>query len=814
MRIIPFAISSVVTVGLVVVLSMKWGPAPPFGKFLSPQQGFWQNAEAVDKDFSASLDFPELKGNSNVYFDERLVPHIFADNDEDAYFIQGYLHAKFRLWQMEFQTMATAGRISEIIGDRALNYDREQRRMGLTFAAENMVKGIDGDPRTRSAVNAYTAGVNAWIDNLTESKLPLEYKLLDYKPERWSNLKTALFVKQLTKTLAGYGYGNDFQYTSLLTVFTDDQVKMLFPYAPDTLSPIIPKGTVYDQPAVTAVKPATSDSVYLKLTDSIKVISTDKPTPGVGSNNWAVSGSKTRSGAPILCNDPHLDLNFPSIWYELQMNTPTFNGYGVSFPGIPGVVIGFNDSIAFGFTNGGVDVMDFYKVRFQDDSKKKYWSDGQWKDTRIKIEEIKVKGGATVLDTVAYTHFGPVMYDKSFTNVSSDGEAVAIRWKAHDQSNELLMWWNLDRAKNYQDYSEAIKFLECPVQNIAFASKTGDIALWQQGSVPLRWARQGAYLMPGEDDSYAWQGYIPQQENPHAYNPERGFVSSANQRAADNTYPYYVPGDFSVYRGIRINDRLSNMEQITPQDMMKLQNDNFNEKASIFRPTLLKYTDPKKLDAEEQRLLALFSSWNLENNVTEKGPTIFEAWVDTLMVKVWRDELSRVKDPIYPHESTLVDWMGRDSTFAYADDITTPQVETNTDVVTASFKAVAPRLLTLEREGKLDWGSNNTLTIFHLLRTGALPFAKEGISNGGGSEIVNATRGTFGPSWRMVVQLTANTEAYGVYPGGQSGNPGSRFYDNFVDTWTHGQYYPLWVMKKAEATDPKVKWTISFGKGG
>ncbi|RYY15949.1 MAG: penicillin acylase family protein, partial [Chitinophagaceae bacterium] len=779
MRIIPFAISGVITIGLVVVLSMKWGPAPPFGKFLSPQQGFWQNAEPIDQDFSADLHFPELKGKANVYLDERLIPHVFAENDEDAYFIQGFLHAKFRLWQMEFQTLATAGRISEVIGDRAVNYDREQRRMGLTFAAENMVKALEANPQTRDAVNSYTAGVNAWVSNLTESELPIEYKLLNYKPEKWSNLKTALFVKQLTKTLAGYGYGNDFQYTSLLSVFTDDEIKILFPYAPDSLSSIIPKGTPYVQPNTFAIKPAGSDSSYLKKTDTLQILQTDKPTPGVGSNNWAVSGSKTKSGAPILCNDPHLDLNFPSIWFELQLHTPNFNAYGVSFPGIPGVVIGFNDDIAFGFTNGGVDIMDFYKIRFKDDSKTQYWFNGEWKPTQLKIEEIKINGKAAVYDTVAYTHFGPVMYDKSFTNVSSNGDAIAIRWKAHDPSNELLMWWHLDRAKSYEDYAAAIKYLECPIQNIAFASKKGDIALWQQGKVPLRWPRQGSYLMPGEDDSYSWQGYIPQEENPHTFNPERGFISSANQRAVDDTYPYYVPGDFGVYRGYRINSQLSSMQQITPADMMKLQNDNHNTMAEMFRPALMKYIDQSKLTTEEQNLLSLFSTWNLENNVNEKGPSIFDAWVDTLMVQVWNDELSKVKDPIFPHESTLVDGLIKDSAFKYADNINTPAVETVTDVVTASFKAVAPGLLQKDRENKLNWGNVNTLTIYHLLRTGAMPFARTGISNGGGSEIVNATRKTFGPSWRMIVQLSATTEAYGVYPGGQSGNPGSRFYDNF-----------------------------------
>ncbi|MFC0775582.1 penicillin acylase family protein [Terrimonas alba] len=813
MRIIPFVISTVVTAGLVFALNKKWGSVPPMGKFLSPQHGFWQNAEAADHDFNEDLKFTGLNAKTAVYFDERLVPHIFADNDNDAYFVQGYLHAKFRLWQMEFQTLATAGRISEVIGEKAINYDREQRRMGLTYGAENMAKAFEENENTREAVKSYTAGINSFIENMKESELPIEYKLLDYKPEKWSTLKTALFIKQMTKTLAGYGYANDFQYSNLHTIFSEAEMKMLFPYAQDSLNPIIPKGTSYPLPSVNAIAPSNSDSVYLQEKDSLEINKTDKPTPGVGSNNWAVSGIKTKSGFPILCNDPHLDLTVPAIWYELQMNTPSFNAYGTSFPGIPGVVIGFNDSIAFGFTNGGIDVMDFYEIKFKDDSKQQYWHNGQWTDSKLRIEEIKVRGGHSVYDTVAYSVFGPVMYDKSFTNVSSADKAIAIRWKAHDPSNELLMWWWLNRAKNYDDYAAAIKYFTCPVQNIVFASKRGDIAIWQQGEIPLRWPEQGKYIMPGEDDSYSWQGMIPQEENPHSVNPEKGFVSSANQLATDSAYPYFVPGDYAVYRGYAINKRLSNMQQIVPKDMMELQNNNYNTKAEIIRPFLMTHIDETKLNSDEKRLLDLFKTWNLENNPEEKAPTIFDVWMDSLEKQVWHDEFAKAKDPIYPHESTLIDGLLKDSLFQYADDISTPQKETAVDVITASFKLAAPFLLSKEKENKLGWAEFKNTTIYHMLRANALPFAVTGIKNGGGKEIINATSHSNGPSWRMIVHLTPITEAYGVYPGGQSGNPGSRYYDNFVSAWAKGEYYRLWVMKKSDALDKKVKWTMKFEKG-
>lgn len=645
---------------------------------------------------------------------------------------------------------------------------------------------------------------------MKESELPVEYKLLDYKPERWTVLKTALFIKQLTKTLAGYGYANDFQYSNLRSIFSEQQMKVLFPYSPDSLRPIIPTGTVYPPASVAPLAPLDVDSLYLHANDPVVIRQTDKPTPGIGSNNWAVNGTKTASGFPILCNDPHLDLTVPAIWYELQLNTPSMNAYGTSFPGIPGVVIGFNDSIAFGFTNGGIDVMDFYEIKFRDDSKKQYWYRSEWTDSKLRIEEIKVRGAVSIYDTVAYVAFGPVMYDKSFTNVSSAGKAIAVRWKAHDPSNELLMWWWLDRANNYEDYAEAIKNYTCPVQNIVFASKRGDIALWQQGDVPLRWPRQGIYLMPGEDDSYRWQGMIPQPDQPHVLNPPSGFVSSANQRATDSTYPYYLPGDFAVYRGYTINRLLGAMNQVTPDDMKKLQNNNHNMRAEVIRPVLIRNMDETSLNAEEKRIYGMFTLWNMENNPDEQGATVFETWMDSLSSKIWKDEFARAQDPIFPDRSTLIDLLQNDSAFEYADDINTDKKETVRDMVTESFRSIVPFLLEREKENRLGWAAFKNTTAYHLLRTSAMPFAVSGIRNGGGPEIINATSHSNGPSWRMIVHLATVTEAYGVYPGGQSGNPGSRFYDNFVDTWARGEYYPLWVMKKSEATSEKVKWTMHF----
>ena len=265
MKVVPFIISSAITVVLVITLNRQWGSIPPVGKFLSPQVGFWQNAEPVNESFNAELHIPQLKGKSEVYFDERLVPHVFAEREEDAYFIQGYLHAKFRLWQMEFAARAAAGRISEVLGEGPLQWDRGQRRLGMVYAAERMVKEINKNPVTKMQWEAYSAGVNSYIDHLKESRLPLEFKLLNYKPERWSLLKTALFLKYMAEQLA---LASDLEYTNAHDVFKHEEYEKLFPVYPDSLKPVVPNTPENPYPKKAAFDlsiPAAADSQYFRL---------------------------------------------------------------------------------------------------------------------------------------------------------------------------------------------------------------------------------------------------------------------------------------------------------------------------------------------------------------------------------------------------------------------------------------------------------------------------------------------------------------------------------------------------------------------
>lgn len=811
MRVISFTLTAIITTSLIYVLNKPWGDSLPMpvGKFLSPQVGFWQNADPADKSFDDELKFRDLKGKAEVYLDDRLVPHVFAENDEDLYFIQGFLHAKFRLFQMDLQTKAAAGRASEVAGKKAIAYDKAERRLGMVYAAENALKEIEKDPLSKKLFDAYTNGVNAYVESLTESSIPLEYKLLNIQPEKWSNLRTALLLKMMSKMLSSETE-HDLANTNAKNIFSTSDYKMLYPDVPDSLVPIVPKGTPFDKPVIIPVKPASADSLYFSKKDTLPERPEVEQDKTNGSNNWAVAGSKTQSGAPILCNDPHLELSLPSIWYEMQLVSPTNNVYGVSLPGSPFIIIGFNDSIAWGLTNAQRDVKDYYEIKFKDNTKKEYWFDGKWTPTTLREETIKVKGGSDVLDTVAYTIFGPVMFDESYSNEYLQKKNIAVRWTAHDPSNEGLTFYKLNRGHNYDDYDGAIKSFSCPGQNFIFASHAGDIAIWQQGKFPARWDMQGIYVMPGEDSSYLWQGNIPQSENPHAKNPTQGFLQSANQRPVDSSYPYFIPGDYITPRGITISNKLSAMSGITPVDMMKLQNDYFNTTAEDVRPILLKYVKENELNADEKIYLDIVKGWDLMASPNSKGQTIYQSWWDSLDREIWSDELHRVSPPAHePDRQTLLELLKKDSAMKFIDNINTPEKETLFDVVTIALKKSVAYLEKKDNEGKLGWAKFKDPTIYHLIKE-LKPFARKGLHIGGNGNIINAMTHSHGPSWRMIVQLTSPVEAYGVYPGGESGNPGSKFYDNDVSTWVDGKYHQLWYMRNGDKNDAKVKWRMSF----
>jgi penicillin amidase len=814
MRLFLFAVFLVLTIVLIALLdnplTIGKSKTPRLGNFFSPQHGFWKNAEPLNVDFNESLESASLKGDVKVYLDDRLIPHVYAENENDVYFVQGFLHAKFRLWQMEFQTHVAAGRLSEIMGEGEdfLSKDRFFRRLGMVAIAEQSLKANELNPIIKNELDAYTAGVNAYIEDLKPTTYPLEYKLLNYQPEKWTNLKTQLLLKFMAFDLAGYD--SDFEMTNAKSIFSAVDLEKLYPTVQDSLVPIIPEDS-NTPPAIKLKKPATAESLNRNTIAVKNILNIIQPDKYNGSNNWAVSGRKTKSGAPILCNDPHLSLTLPSLWYEMQISTPSFNAYGASIPGSPSIIIGFNNHCAWGVTNASRDVKDYYEITFRDSTMKEYWFNGNWKKSTFRYETIKIKGQSNKIERIAVTDLGPVMYDKSYPNVLKDGKYYALRWMAQDIGDEVLTFNKLNHARNFSDFENALSTYGCPGQNFVFASKSGDIALKQQGKFPAKWHRQGDFLMPGKDSSYAWQNYIPFSENPGEHNPERGFVSSANQLAYKKS-PYYLAGKPHIYRGITINKMLNSMSGISVSDMQKMQVNNYDAFAEQARPLLIKYLNLKDYNSDELTYLKILKDWNLKNNFSEEGPTILDKWWRNLKNDVFNDDFGKTTLPIkLPDNSALLEQLLKDSTFKFVDNINTPQKESLRNIINSSFKKACKDLDTARRENYLPWGTYKNTEAKHILKIPA--FSRLSLPIGGGQNSINAATKTNGPGWRMIVELAATTNAYGVYAGGQSGNPGSNYYDSFIDKWASGEYYKLlFIDKKNAAHDKRIKWKMTFSK--
>jgi penicillin amidase len=805
MRIVAFIISMAISIGLFYFLEFpqKMGDKnlPRIAPFLSPFTGYSvqaKQAEAKRNDETQKID--GIKEAVSIHYDDHQVPHISANSNWDLYFAQGYATAKDRLWQMDFISYASAGRLSEIVGTATLEFDQMQRRLGLPQAAKENIDFFKSDEGSMEVINAYSAGVNAYINSLKPRDYPIEYKLLDYAPETWTPEKSALLIKYMAKMLTSREH--DFELTNAIDKFGKELFETLYPTFPPAKDndPVIP----------------------LSYTDSVRIIKGDtlrttifeekyasheleKDPPYLGSNNWAVDGAHSASGSPILCNDPHLRLQVPSIWYQTQLISPEVNVYGVTIPGAPGIIIGFNENIAWGVTNGAMDVKDWYKVVFKDDTREEYNLGGVWKKTEKRIEEIKIKGQESLFDTILYTELGPITYDRNFSK-SENKSPMALRWVALDHGNEMKAFYLLNRAKGYEDYKEALKHYNCPEQNFVFASKNGDIALWQRGKIPIRRKDQGKFVQEAADPNSKWAGFIPAEDMPHVLNPERGFVSSANQHATDSTYPYNYHGIYQFYRNRRINDVLGSKEKFRIADMMQLQSDNYN----LLGEEVLKWTLPY-MDSigagKDSEVFKLLADWDFFNNPDSKGAIAFELFWNELHTLTWDEFLGEKSGFVAPNFYYTNRFLQKQPG-NYLVENKSENINNVEELLTKALANADKAYTEVESDKKQDWSHYKSTQAQHWARIA--PFYSQKLLNGGNKHIVNATSSTHGPSWRMIVHLKEETEAYGIFPGGQSGNPASKHYDNYSPLWEKGEYLSLKFVTKPEHFEAWDFTTLNF----
>lgn len=791
MKFIKAFLSISIVLFVTFYLNQKHGNTPAIGKFLDPFHGF---LALVGSDIhqEKEIKIPQVKDEVKIIIDNNHVPHIFAENEYDLFFAQGYFTAFDRLWQMEFQTYAAAGRISEIIGSKALSYDQYQRRIGMVFAAENALIKTKEHPKVYAGIEAYADGVNAYIQSLSWDQYPLEYKILDYKPEIWTTLKTLLFLKSMAFSLSGRSF--DLDYNKLWDKIGMNELNDLYPQFPNYLDPVIPKNTQFSNSSISVSPP---DSLYKANPFQDKVLI--QPEKGIGSNNWAVNGSKTKSGVPLLSNDPHLQLTLPNIWYQIHLNTPEFNVYGASLPGGPCVISGFNNYIAWGETNGGDDVWDWYDIVFKSNEMSQYLFDNQWLETEKRIEEIKIRGQESFLDTVIYTHYGPVVWThdgqtkRMHNERNKSGEMLSVgrslRWLAHDPSVESKTFYDLNKARNYDQYVEALKYFTCPVQNFVYADIEGNIAIWHGGNTPVKWQNQGRFIMDGTDPIYNWNSSIPHKEKAHIFNPKQGYVSSANQHITDESYPYYLgPWFVESFRGERINQKLQVMNNATVDDFIQVQMDNKNLMAERVLPILLDSLQNQMVRPEFVQPIAELIKWDYFFNSDKIAPTIYNEWIDQLEKLIWEDNLGKSYDDIlWPDYSRLEQLLTKEHLSKWIDNKNTLKIELFSELVQQSFDSTIFKLTTEKGEiSELwEWGNYRGTDILHLAKIPGL--GMKNLYTSGGKLIPNATRKHFGPSWRYIVEMSNPPKAKGILPGGQSGFPGSKYYSDMIEEWRVGE---------------------------
>lgn len=791
-RIFSILIPAVLFVGYIYQLGSPvetaGGTLPALGKFFNPFTGFWRNAEPVNPEKVIQINLEGLSQPVTVVLDDRLVPHIFASNEEDLVMVQGYLHAKYRLWQMDITSRQAAGRLAEIFGENLLSNDQRMRRMGLARTAAEYARHwqqCDEYP----LLQKYVEGINGYISQLTVAGYPFEFKLFGYAPEPWSLEKTGQVVLSMNLMLCGRN--EDLMASNTLHFVGEDTFNLLFPRWNPKQSPIIPGDPGWTKTRTTEQNDPQSVGIF-----EGELIN-DFPR-SIGSNNWAVAGSKTRDGMPILCNDPHLTLSLPSIWYELQMQSGEMNAYGVSLPGIPYIAIGFNEEVAWGETNVGMDVSDLYEIEWTDSTRQNYWLDGEETSIEMLIEEFKIKGAEPVFDTIRLTKWGPVFVEEN--------RSLALKWLPNLATDNCIVgsFRHLNQAGDFDDYYAALKTFKSPAQNFAFASRQGDIALKVQGDLPVKPAKEGQFIMSGKESANDWSGYIPYDETPFVRNPVRGFVSSANQNSTDTTYPYKYHGYFDDFRGRTLNEALSGMEEITVAKMQELQNSTYSKEAAELVPALVHCVPPAE---GTDRWISLLQAWDYFYDKDGKEPIFFELWKDEFYKMVWDEfyllEEEKDLDILFPEVWKTTEILLLDPENHFFDRQATGEKENACDVARESFRIAAEKCDSLfELNPDMAWKDYRVVKINHLSRLPA--FSEIGIDVGGIASALNSVKENHGPSWRMVVELSNPVRAWGIYPGGQSGNPGSPFYKNMIRDWAAGHYYPLYLATRAEDLKDKL----------
>jgi penicillin amidase len=765
--------------------AVRLDPVPPLGTFLDPYHGIWSaTMTARLPPFTLFKKTRGLDSAVRVLYDARAVPHIFARTEHDAYYALGLVVARDRLVQLELQARAGSGRLTELAGPAALPLDRETRALGLPRAARRAFAAVDTTSAAAHAIRAYADGVNAWLDHLEPDELPLEYHLLGRRPERWEPINTLHLLNRMSYTLAMDSF--EFERAAAAARVGAAAADALFPAHSPLQEPIVPNG--HTAPYLIATRlppPGIPDTAALAVAEATPhgagVGAAADPERDVGSNNWAVAPRRTAHGAALLAGDPHLDLTLPSIWYEVHLVVPGhLDVYGVTLPGAPAVVIGFNRDVAWTSTNTTSDVLDYYAETVDDVAHPtRYRVDGAWRPIETEVERYRgIRGEIIATDTLRYTHRGPLRRIR--------GRWLSMRWTALEPSDDVAAYAAASHARTTGEWLAGMAPFFVPAQNMLVADRAGTIAIRSTGHFPIRPGDgRGDYVRDGASSANDWLGYRPITAYPTSIDPAQGFLASANQEPQDpSASSGYLGSNWPApWRAIRIDALLRADSAVTPDDMRRFQTDPGSARAEYFLPYFAHAAARGDAGSRAQEAARLLAQWDGRYTVDNTRAVLFEQALHELTLRAWEPLRGADGQLVATPSSAVLAELLADSTSVWwhhgRDAVITQSLAAALDSVTTRFGP--------PDGGGWRWDHIKTVNIEHLLPIPA--FSRFNLSAPGGPMTLSPVSGNGheGPSWRMVVELGPTIHAWSIYPGGQSGNPLSRRYADRLPRWLAGR---------------------------
>jgi len=713
------------------------------------------------------------------------IPHIYAGSLADVYFGLGFVHAQDRLWQMETSRRAGSGRIAEVLGAAGLEFDRLMRTLGLRRAAQANFERYDTE--TRRLLAAYAAGVNAFL--ATDPVLPPEFWIARFTPEPWTEIDSIVWTKVMALDLGG-NWRNELLRMQLAGRLPLARIQELVPPYPG------------DAPlAIRELKPLYGDVAP----------SPTAPGSGGGSNSWVVSGARTESGKPLLANDPHLALTAPPVWYFAHLNAPGLSAIGATLPGVPGIVLGRNDRLAWGFTNTGPDVQDLYLEKVQPDGR--YLAPDGPRDFTLIKETIRVKGADAEELTVRISRHGPVISDAQRASRAAlpEGQVLALAWTALAEDDPTMQAiFRVPLARDWAGFLAATRDYQAPQQTVTYADVDGNIGLIAPGRVPVRKPAndlKGLAPAPGWDARYDWAGSIPFDELPRVFNPANGAVVSANHKILPPGYRHFITSEWQApYRAGRIAELLAATPKHTRDSFARMQADIVSPAVRELLPRLLA-TQPATPQA--RAALAKLAAWDGTMSAERPEPLIVTAWWRELTRAIYADELGPTFSANWSTRAQFVSNVlaNRNGQGRWCDDTRTAKVETCDEILADSLERALADLRGRYGDDpeRWRWGEAHAAWSRHrpFSRVRWLaPFFDIRAPAPGDAFTLNVGQSDFAdesdpyssrhaPSLRAIYDLGDPQASLFIHSAGQSGNPLSPHYRDFTPRWVRGEYVPM-----------------------